>query len=357
MENYTEKKVFLGLDVHKKTYSVTAICDGQIIKRDTLRASPQGLANYCKKYFQHASIHSAYEAGFCGFYLHRYLEAEGIKNLVVDAAGIETAASDRVKTDKRDSLKLATHLYQGKLKGIHIPMIEEEDRRTVTRLREKLVRSRSRLACQIKSAMYLHGLIEPENERMISQRWIEEIGELKLSPGLEFALKKYCEVWQHLNKQVLEIDHEIARQAEKDEIKEVIYRSVPGIGPTSARVLANEMGDMSQFPNERQLFSYLGLTPIEHSSGDHIRQGHITRQGKPLLRKILVQVAWKAIRIDDSLGEAYDKLSLRVGGKKAIVAIARRLAGRIRACFRRRELYCAPQVGEEKALEDKEQQL
>ena len=100
MQNYTGKKVFLGMDVHKKTYAVTAICDGQIIKRDTLRADPAMLVGYCKKYFVGAEIHSAYEAGFCGFHLHRYLESEGIKNIVVDAAGIEVAVGNRVKTDK-----------------------------------------------------------------------------------------------------------------------------------------------------------------------------------------------------------------------------------------------------------------
>lgn len=87
----------------------------------------------------------------------------------------------------------------------------------------------------------------------------------------------------------------------------MIYRSVPGIGPISARVLANELGDMSQFSNERQLFSYLGLTPTEHSSGEHVRQGHITRQGKPILRKILTQVAWKAIYLDDSLRKVHER--------------------------------------------------
>ena len=129
MQNYTGKKVFLGMDVHKKTYAVTAICDGQIVKRDTLRADPSMLIDYCKKYFPGAEIYSAYEAGFCGFHLHRCLEREGIKNIVVDAAGIEVAVGNRVKTDKRDSLKLATHLALGKLKGIFVPSLEQEDRR------------------------------------------------------------------------------------------------------------------------------------------------------------------------------------------------------------------------------------
>ena len=124
MRNYSGKIVFLGIDVHKKTYALTAICDGQIVKRDTLKADPDTLVTYCSKYFHEARIKSAYEASFCGFHLHRHLVKEGIENIVVDAAGIEVAAGDRVKTDKRDSLKLATHLSQGRLQGIRIPSVD-----------------------------------------------------------------------------------------------------------------------------------------------------------------------------------------------------------------------------------------
>jgi transposase len=87
------------------------------------------------------------------------------------------------------------------------------------------------------------------------------------------------------------------------------------------------------------LFSYTGLTPSEYSSGEHIRQGHITRHGKPILRKILVQAAWRAIRLDTSLEEIFRRLSTKIGKKKAIIGVARRLIGRIHACFRTGELY------------------
>ncbi len=339
MRNYIGKTIYLGMDVHKKTYSVTAICDGQVVKKDTLKANPCGLIHYCKKFFVGAKVESAYEAGFCGFHLHRCLVAADINNIVVDAASIEIAASNRVKTDKRDSLKIATHLSEGRLKGIYIPSVEREDYRALTRLRETFSRQKSRFACQLKSLLSLHGLIHSDDKTKISAKWIKALKTLILSTGLKFAVDEYITMWQIMDVKIKAIDKEIALQAEKDNIIEMVYRSAPGIGPTSARVLANELEDMSQFDNERRLFSYVGVTPSEHSSGEHVRQGHITRQGKPILRKILVQAAWRAIRIDESLKEIYDKLSLRIGKKKAIIAIARRLIGRIRSCFRNGELY------------------
>jgi transposase len=339
MRKYIDKIVYLGMDVHKKTYAVTAICEGQVVKKDTLKADPVVLAAYCKKYFAGAQIESAYEAGFCGFHLHRCLEAEGIKNIVVDAAGMEVAVGNRVKTDKRDSLKLATQLAAGRLKGIHIPSAKREDYRAVTRLRETFSRQRSRFACQLKSLLFQHGLIRADDKKKVSEKWAKALETMPLSPGLKYAVGNYITQWRQMDEKIKEIDKELAVQAQKDGTIEAIYRNVPGIGPVSARILANEVEDTLQFSNERQLFSYTGLTPSEHSSGEHVRQGHITRHGKPILRKILVQAAWRAIGFDPSLEEIFQRLSGKVGKKKAIIGIARRLIGRIRACFRTGELY------------------
>ena len=107
--------------MHKKTVAVGAICDGQVVKKDTLKAGPEVLITCCKKYFIGSQIERAYEAGFCGLHLHRGFEVALMENRVIDAAGIEMAVGDRVKTDKRDSLKLATHLSEGRLRGIHVP--------------------------------------------------------------------------------------------------------------------------------------------------------------------------------------------------------------------------------------------
>ncbi len=164
MKDYTGKTIFVGMDVHKKTYSVTAICDGVIVKRDTLKADPQGLISYLKKRFGSGKIKTAYEAGFCGFHLHRALEAAGIESIVVHAAGIETSNS-RVKTDKRDSLKIAAHLSEGKLRSVYVPTVEQEDNRTVTRLRDTFCKERARIGNQIKSLLFLHGLIPADNKK------------------------------------------------------------------------------------------------------------------------------------------------------------------------------------------------
>lgn len=343
MKDYTGKTIFVGMDVHKKTYSVTAICDGIIVKRDTLKAEPQGLISYLKKRFGSGKIKTAYEAGFCGFHLHRTLEAAGIENIVVHAAGIETSNS-RVKTDKRDSLKIAVHLSEGKLRSVYIPTVEQEDNRTVTRLRDTFCKERSRIGNQIKSLLFLQGLIPADNKKKVSLKWIKSLSQFEMMSGFRIAIEAFAAMWIEFDTKIKEIDLEIKKQAIKDKAIDAVYQAASGIGGTSARVLANELGDLQQFKNERELSSYIGFTPSEHSSGEHTRQGHITKQGKPIVRKILVQASWVAIRYDKELQAIYERIAAKSGAKRAIVAVARRLIGRIRACFRTGELYVVQKV-------------
>jgi len=339
MKDYTGKKIYLGIDVHKKTYAVTAIYEKIVVKKATLPAHPEGLVAFCKKYFPGAVIVSAYEAGFSGFHLHRMLEKNGIKNLVVHAAGIEVAVGDRVKTDKRDSLKIATQLEAHRLKGIHIPTEEREEKRALTRLRDTMVEHRTATANQIKALLHQHGLISPMAQKKVCPKWIESLKKLAMRDGIRFALNHLVDMWQQHTARIKEINVEIGKQAIEDSTLEMTYRTAPGIGPVGARVLANELEDMLYFDNERQIFSYTGLTPSEHSSGGHVRKGHISRQGKTVIRKILVLAAWRAIQRDSQLKAVYERISIRAGGKKAIVAVARRLIGHIRACFRKECFY------------------
>ena len=134
--SYVGKKVFIGVDVHKRTYSVVAVTEGEVVKKWRTSAHPQKLADQLNKYFAGASIESAYEAGFSGFVLHRELEKAGIHNIVVNAGSIEVAVHNRVKTDKRDALKLATLHEAGRLKGIRIPTEKEEQQRLLSRTRQ-----------------------------------------------------------------------------------------------------------------------------------------------------------------------------------------------------------------------------
>lgn len=344
MRNYTSKTVYIGIDVHKKTYAVTAICNKEVIKKDTMIANPDKLLKYITKYFEGAKVYTAYEAGFSGFHLHRFLIKKGIKNIVVHPASIEVSSRDRVKTDKRDSLKIAKHLSNAMLRGIKIPSKKRENFRSITRMRNQLVENRKRTGNHLKSLLFLHGIIEADDNRQITKKWIKWLMCLSLDEDVKFCIETHVDEWLRLSEKILEINKKLSEQAKKDKDVDVMYRAVPGIGALSARILANELETMRHFTNEKQLFSYTGLTPSERSSGENKRQGNISRQGRSILRKILVQVAWRAIKQDESLLEFFDRVSMRGGKKRAIVGVARKMIGRIRATFISGELYVVKQA-------------
>ncbi|WP_299409854.1 transposase [Acaryochloris sp. IP29b_bin.148] len=136
VESYQGKKVFIGIDVHKRTYAIASFMDGGVIKRWTTLTSPEQLVVQLKAFYPQADICTAYEAGFSGFVLHRALKNAGIENLVVNPGSIETASHNRVKTDKRDAKKIASLLAVGRLRGIRVPTEHIEQKRLLTRTRE-----------------------------------------------------------------------------------------------------------------------------------------------------------------------------------------------------------------------------
>lgn len=343
MRDYTQKTVYVGIDVHKKTYAVTAICNREVVKRDTLGAYPEQLIKYLKKYFKGAQINTAYEAGFSGFYLHRQLLQQGINNIVVHAAAIKIAARDRVKTDKRDSLKIAQQLSHGELRSVHVPSEQRELFRVLTRTRNQVLAARKRVGNQIKSLLHTQGLIDPEDETKVCQSWIKKVQALEMAEEIKYSLDMFAKIWLDLDTKQKEVLKQLQKQAKADAV-DAIYRSVPGIGALSARILANELEDMKHFSSEKGLFSYTGLTPSEHSSGEHKYQGKISRQGKSLLRMILIQVAWRSIKFDQRLLQVFDRVSKVAGKKRAIVAVARKIIGCIRACFKTGEVWGAKEI-------------
>jgi len=338
--DYTGKDVYIGMDVHKKTYSITAICAGEIVKRTRMSADPRGLVRGLKSWFKGARIHSVYEAGFSGFVLHRILMNEGVDNIVVNPASVEVAANDKVKNDRRDSQKLSEQLSFGKLKGIYVPTESEELKRCITRTREQIVNQRARIAKQIKSKLHYFGLLDKDDDRLISNKYLRELESKELAAELKFSLKLLADQWRFLTKQLADLRKTLQEQAKQDNKLEQIYRSVPGIGQVTSRILSNELGDLAKrFTNERSVFNYTGLTPSEYSSGEKVHKGNISRQGSARIRGMLVEISWRAIQKDEALREIFERISKTRGKKRAIVAVARKLIGRIRACFRTGTLY------------------
>ena len=335
--SYMDKKVFIGIDVHRHSYAVTALCDGVVIKSWRMESNPRDLVFKLQNYFNGANLLTCYEAGFSGFSLHRILTASGIENYVINAASLEVSSRDRVKTDKKDSRKLAIQLSVGRLRSIRVPSEEQELARDISRVRGQQIRSRNRIMNQLRMKLHYFGFFPSTYKGVLQKKFVLEVAKAQ-GAELRLSLESLCSIWGALDKEILNLNKQLREQAKVDPL-DSIYRSIPGIGPVSTRVLSTELGDMTQFSNERALFSFTGLTPMEFSSGENRRLGKISRQGNSRIRHVLVEAAWVAIRKDKELKRAFDRISIRAGKKRAIVAIARKLIGRARALSRSKVLY------------------
>jgi transposase len=345
MSKITRRRIYLGIDVHKKTYSVTAVCEGYIVKRACMPADPVTLLNFIKYHFPNDFVKSVYEAGFSGLSLHRFLIKNQVDNIVVHAASIEIAPNARSKTDKRDSKKMAEQLYAGRLKCIHIPSLQREQWRAVTRLRGSFVKEKSRIACKLKSLMFYFDLIPHNQVKRTSRKLINELVTSKFDGDIGYCIKEYCKAWIYNDNVIKNIEKRLALQAKQDNFIGDVYKDIPGIGLMSARILANELGDMLHFTSEKALYCFTGLTPREVSSGESQHLGHITHQGNPMIRQILVQNAWRAIRKSKEYAEVFERIAKNSNRKKAILGIARRMLGHARAIMKKKkENKCCSEI-------------
>lgn len=293
--------------------------------------------------FADCKIRVAYEAGPCGFWLHDRLTKDGLETIVVPPSLILLESGNRVKTDKRDSRKLAQLLETKMLKRVYVLSEEERAYRELLRTRRQLVEHRSDVARQIKSKLLFHGIDSPfpASQSWTRQyiRWLKEL--MGTHKTLTLSLGFLVNLFEHLSDQIKKVTRQVAllSRNEKYAYKLALLRTIPGIGRLIATEILVELQDMNRFKSAERLASYIGLTPSEYSTGQYTRQGRITRCGNKRVRTSLVEGSWILIYRDPVMKEKYEKLKNRRGAKRAIIAIARHLIIRIRRMLLNNEPY------------------
>lgn len=336
------KEVFVGIDVHKESWQVTARVGGEELFHGRIASEYRILRKVLDR-FQGGKIRVAYEAGPCGFGLHDQLRGDGVEVIVVPPSLIPIESGNKVKTDKRDSRKLARLLEGNLLKRVYV--LSEEDRadRELLRTRRQMVEHRNDVARQIKSKLLFHGMRCPfSGKGGWSKGFIRWIKDLNWEWGaVKVSFQSLIELYEYLTGQILDLNRKVAELSRTDKYRPRVklLRSVPGIGVLIAMEILVEIQDVARFQRADELASYLGLTPSEFSTGQHIRQGRITRCGNKRVRTCLVESSWHLITKDPWMRRKYDRLKQWKGGKRAIIAIARTLIIRIRRILLNQEPY------------------
>jgi len=330
---FKDREVFVGIDLHKSNWTLTAICQGELVYDGTIPADFTRLHSILSRFGQ-ARVHTVYEAGGFGFWLHDQLLEEGYES-VVTPPSLVPRLGGRVKTDRRDSRKLATMLAAGFLKRVYVLSPEERADRELVRTRNQIERHRKRTQAQIKAKLLFHGVSKPEN---LNDRWSQEyLRWLENIPwpyqNLKTSMGHLLHLFRYLDGQYKAMNREIGQLARTEKYRERvrILTTVPGIAVYTAMSILVELQDVERFRRAEEIASFLGLTPSQYTTSQRTRFGHITRCGNVHLRKALIESSWTLIRYDKAMMRKYEHLRRQTGsGKKAIVAIARTLAIRIR---------------------------
>ena len=344
--NFQGKKINIGFDVHLKSWKVTIMTNDLVLKTFTQPPNPLTLVQYLKKNYPGANYYTAYEAGFCGFWIHYELIKHGINSIVVNPADIPTTHKEKVqKEDKRDSKKIARGLANGELIGIHIPSLETLADRSLVRTRDAIVKDLRRYKQRIKSTLMFNGIEIPEQfskNSCWSNRfftWLKEIPVAYITgkQSLDLLINQ-CLL---LRSSVLTTTKQIQTLSKTDKYQKNVELliSIPGIGILTAMSLLTELEDITRFKNNDHLCSYIGLSPTSNSSGDTEKIGNITMRANGLLRANLIECSWMTIRKDPALLNSYLRYCKRMDQNKAIVRIAKKLVHRIQFVLKNQKPY------------------
>ncbi len=336
------KPIYVGMDVHKQSWVVTVLCEGEEVFHATMVPNCDALVERLRE-FGAREVHTVYEAGPTGYGLHDALEGAGFDSTVTPPSLVPRIGG-RVKTDRRDSRKLAAMLAGGFLRRVSVPTPEERAHRQLLRTRNQIEHHRRQAQVQIKSLLLLHGKRAPgslhEQWRDGHIQWLDGIE--WNSPELKTSVEALLQLYRQLTERYRALTKEIEALALSEKYREraALLVGIPGIGVFTAMSILIELQNIARFHRADQLASYLGLTPSQHSSGERVRMGHITRCGNYEIRTRLVESSWTLIRYDLEARATYERIKHQTGsGRKAITAIARRLALTIRRMLLEHQPY------------------
>jgi transposase len=356
---------FVGLDVHADSIAIAVAEPG--------RGEPAGLATIpndtvmlLKRVRKLGRVKCCYEAGPTGYGLHRDLNAAGIDCIVVAPSLVPMKAGDRVKTDRRDAVKLARFLRSGDLTEVHVPDAATEAMRDLERARDAAKRAERTARHQLSKFLLRHGRRYPARTAW-TKRHLDWIRTQRFDhEAQQRVLEDYLRTVEDLGERVDRHTRSIVELVESWSLKPLVkaLQALRGVNVISATVLAAELGDVARFETAPKLMGYLGLVPSESSSGETRQQGRITRAGNGYARRILVEAAWAyrfrasksaairarsrgvseevqriAWRAQERLCARYRMLTARGKNKnRTVIAIARELAGFIWAIGRQPKL-------------------
>ncbi len=291
--------IFIGLDTHKDFSEVVTIADQRDCQHTALgriasnRQAFTKLARRLQSQHPNSTLHFVYEAGPCGFWIYRLLTSLGHTCYVVAPSLIPKRPGERIKTDKRDAIKLARLMRANELSPIYVPEAEDEAVRDLSRAREAACHDLKRAKHQIKSFL-LRNFINyggSANWGPKHRRWLAEM--ILPHPAQQIVLQELIHMLNERTQRLNNLDNELAHIVSQWRFYPVVkaIQAMRGVSLIIASGLICELGDLTRFDHPSKLMAYIGLVPSEHTSSDKRRLGSITKMGNTRARRLLVEGA------------------------------------------------------------------
>lgn len=319
-------RFIIGCDFHP-SYQQVAVLDthtGELMEKSLAHENKEEVRAFYAGLPGPARV--GVEASGQSQWFERLLGELGHEMWIGDAAQIRAMETRKQKTDRRDALLLLELLQQGRFPRIWVPSPAERDARQLLLHRHKWVRMRTQVKNQLQALALNQGV--RRKGKLWSAAGRAELEALPLLPWTHRRRADLLKLLDEMQPGILDLDRDVAEQAEaRPEAR--LLMTHPGVGPVTALAFVLTMGPADRFPRGKQVASYLGLIPSEHSSGGKQRLGHISKQGNAFLRGLLVEAAQSAVRYEPRLRREYLRLAQRKGRAIAKVAIARKLAVRL----------------------------
>lgn len=330
--------LFVGLDVHKDSVDVATAAPGragEIRHVGSVGGDIGAVMRMLRRLISAGErLHVVYEAGPCGFVLQRALCLQGVSCEVVAPSSIPRRPADRIKTDRRDALMLARLARAGELIAVRVPDARDEAIRDLTRAREDAVREQRNARHRLKALLLRNGVRYAGKSSWTTAhlRWLAT---LKLPlPAQQIAFQEYLHAITESGLRIGRLETALRDALADWPLAPVVtaLQALRGVQQIAAITLVAEIQDFNRFAHPRQLMSYLGLVPGEHSSGERRRQGAITKAGNGAARRMLIEVAQHyqhPARITPIIARRQEQLP------KAVTDIAWAAQSRLCARFRR----------------------
>lgn len=287
--------IHVGLDVHARSISVAVLPpdrDESVVS--VISPDRVAVARLVAGFDHPSEVFACYEAGPTGYDLARQLLGLGVRCEVIAPSLIPVAPGDRVKTDKRDSRRLARLHRAGELTAIRIPTVAEEGVRDLCRARADMVIDQTRAKHRLSKFLLRHGRVWVGGQNWTGKHreWIA--AQHFDDPAVEATLRHYVATLSVRESAVEAIEAELALWYHREPFADAVARlaAYRGITRLGGLTLAAEVGDWARFPTAGSFMAFCGLVPSEHSSGERTRRGHITHTGNVHLRTQLVESAW-----------------------------------------------------------------